>query len=98
MSRITLVTGGMVGTMFLALSSVGAAELSPPYPRAYAPAQCGPCGCLGVTYVHHRELRSTYGLSYDPRNYDTTQPHYYFGPMKAYPRYFVDGVPISGSC
>ena len=59
---------------------------------------CGPCGCLRVSYVYHRQLRSTYGLSYDPRNYDQTEPHYYLGPVRAYPRYFVEGWANPGSC
>jgi hypothetical protein len=53
-------------------------------------AWCGPCGCLRVDFDHHRELRSTYGTGFDPRNYDETQPHYYFGAMRAYPRYSVE--------
>jgi hypothetical protein len=56
-------------------------------------APCGPCGCVSVVYVYHRELQSTYGLGYDPRNYDATQPRYYFGAIRAYPRYLVDRIP-----
>jgi len=48
-----------------------------------------PCGCLHVSYVFHRELRSTYGLSFDPRNFDQTRPYYYFGALRAYPRYWI---------
>ena len=51
---------------------------------------CGCCGCLGVAYDYHRELRSTYGSHFDPRNYDQTVPHYYFGRMRAYPHYWSD--------
>jgi hypothetical protein len=68
--------------------SATAADLPIPVSRNAA-RWCGPCGCLHVSYVHHRELRSTYGLSYDPRNYDGTEPHYFFGPMRAYQRYWV---------
>jgi hypothetical protein len=77
-----------------------AADLSVPPTVAPAGAQsyCGPCGCQGVAYVYHRSLESTYGLNFDPRNYDQTVPHYYFGRMRSYPRYFVDGVPAPGSC
>ena len=50
----------------------------------------GPCGCLHVSYVFHRELRSTYGLRFDPRNFDQTEPYYHFGRVRAYPRYWVD--------
>ncbi len=53
-------------------------------------AECGPCGCLHVTYEYHRELRSTYGLAFDPRNFDQTQPYYYFGPVRAYPQFWCD--------
>lgn len=91
---------GMIGAVLLAsIGPLAAAELTAPARPAYAaPANCGPCGCLTVRYVHHRQLGSTYGLSFDPRNYDQTVPHYYFGPVRRYPRYFVDGVPVHGSC
>jgi hypothetical protein len=55
----------------------------------HAGPSCGCCGCLGVTYDYHRELRSTYGAHFDPRNYDQTEPHYYFGSVRAYPRYWT---------
>jgi hypothetical protein len=55
---------------------------------------CGPCGCLHVSYVYHRELRSTYGLTFDPRNFDQTEPYYHFGRVRAYPRYWVDAEPV----
>jgi hypothetical protein len=73
------------------LGSASAADLAVPF-RSHAARWCGPCGCLHVTYAYHRELRSTYGLAYDPRNYDGTEPHYYFGPMRAYPRYWVSAA------
>lgn len=88
--------------LVLAGPPLAAAELEVPphgvHARAHVPRRCGPCGCLRVTYVYHRELKSTYGLSYDPRNYDQTEPHYYLGPVHAYPRYFVDGELVPGSC
>jgi hypothetical protein len=56
----------------------------------YSPGACGCCGCLGTTYDYHRELRSTYGTHFDPRNYDQTEPHYYFGRVRAYPQYWTD--------
>ena len=59
-------------------------------------AYCGPCGCLHVDDVYHHELRSTYGLTFDPRNYDATEPYYYFGPLRAYPRYFVAAWTVRG--
>jgi hypothetical protein len=55
-----------------------------------AAKQCGCCGCLRATYEFHSELRSTYGTQFDPRNYDQTTPHYYFGRMRAYPLYYSD--------
>jgi hypothetical protein len=52
----------------------------------------GPCGCLHRGYAYHRELRSTYDTGFDPRNFDQTEPRYYFGHVRAYPRYWVDAV------
>jgi hypothetical protein len=98
MSRTMVALGGIVSAMVLSLPGpLGAADLLAP---AQAARDCGPCGCLSVTYVYHRDLQSTYGLGFDPRNYDQTQPRYYFGRMHAYPRYFVDGVPVPapGAC
>ena len=46
------------------------------------------CGCLNVTYDYHRELKLTYGSQVDPRGYDETEPHFYYGAMKAYPRFW----------
>lgn len=81
---------------------ITAADLSvpPPVAAAHAEPNCGPCGCLQITYVYHPALESTYGLRFDPRNDDQTEPHYYYGRARAYPRYFVDGVPVPvpGSC
>ena len=75
-----------------------AAELLPPavahVRHHYGAPCCGPCGCLHVGYVYHRELGSTYGLSFDPRNFDQTEPYYHFGPIRAYPRYWVDAEPV----
>jgi hypothetical protein len=79
-----------VGMVALSLSSVGAAELIPSDNQVQA--DCDRCGCLSVTYDYHRELLSSYGLSFDPRSYDPTEPHFYLGRIRAYPRYFVDGA------
>jgi hypothetical protein len=57
-----------------------------------ATPSCGPCGCLHERRVYHRELRSTYGTGFDPRNFDQTEPRYYLGALRAYPRYWVDAV------
>jgi len=51
------------------------------------------CGCLRVAYDYHRELQSTYGIGFDPRNYDQTQPIFHLGPVRAYPRYWLDPAP-----
>jgi hypothetical protein len=97
MARTGLAPAGVAALLLLA-SPAAAADLNVP-PRvagAYARPHCGPCGCWRVTYVYHRTLESTYGLGFDPRNYDQTEPHYYLGRVRAYPRYYVDGVPWAG--
>ena len=92
----TITLAGLVwAIVVVAPWSLQAADLrvqSGPY--ATAPADCGPCGCLSVEFVRHRSVEETYGISFDPRNYDMTEPHYYWGPMRRYPRYFVDGVAV----
>jgi len=79
----------LAATAGLLAGSARAADLGVPGPSVQA-AECGPCGCVRVTYDYHRELESTYGLGFDPRNYDTTEPHYYLGPVRAWPRYWCD--------
>ena len=81
MGNAALSLGLAMAAAVMALSGpLGAAELGVRthvvHPRVRT-VYCGPCGCLGVAYELHRELRSTYGLGFDPRNYDTTQPRYY---------------------
>jgi hypothetical protein len=101
MAKAVLVLGGILGAVCLASAAPAtAAELYLPSHAAHgrAPQDCGPCGCLSVEYVYHRELRSTYGLSYDPRNFDTAEPYYFLGPIRRYPRYFVEGWSADGSC
>ena len=34
---------------------------------------------------------STYGLDFDPRNFDQTEPYFYLGRVRTYPQYWVDG-------
>jgi hypothetical protein len=102
MSRlmISALVLGAVTAAGLSVASVSAvaAELLPPavarVRHQHTAAWYGPCGCLHVSYVFHRELRSTYGLSFDPRNFDQTEPYYYFGAVRAYPRYWVDAGPV----
>ena len=100
MAKSMCALGGMVGALLLtSVDPPAASELAvPKYPAYAATVNCGPCGCLTVTYVYHRQLESTYGLSFDPRNYDQTVPHYFSGPVRRYPRYFVYGVPVHRSC
>ena len=101
MGRSTFALGFIVAASLLGTSAASrAAELPVVRHGAYAhiPRYCGPCGCLTVRYVYHREVESTYGASFDPRSYDTTEPHFYLGPVRPYPRYFVDGVPVGGPC
>ena len=78
-------------TMTPAVSA--AADLQVVGPAQHATRWCGCCGCLQASHVRHRELRTTYGTGFDPRNYDTQEPHYYFGPMRSYPRYWVSAGP-----
>jgi hypothetical protein len=85
---------GVVATagVLVGNSSAGAAELLAQPMHHHAAFWCRPCGCLHVSYAYHRELRSTYGLNFDPRNFDQTQPYYFLGPVRAYPRYWCDAV------
>lgn len=46
------------------------------------------CGCWHVTIVYHRELLYTYGWNVDPRKFDQTEPYYYHGAVRAYPRFW----------
>jgi hypothetical protein len=91
---------GMVtatGVLAVPVSAVAAELLPSAVARVHhhrAAPYCGPCGCLHVSYVYHRELRSTYGLSFDPRNFDQTEPYYHFGPVRAHPRYWVNADPV----
>jgi hypothetical protein len=82
-----------VGLPVLSVSTV-AAELVPLARHHHRASWCGACECLYVSYVYHRELRTTYGTGFDPRNFDQTQPYYYFGPVRAYPRYWVNAEPV----
>jgi hypothetical protein len=101
MLRLALMLSALASALAWAPGLAVAADLSMPRAEAAeasAEPPCGPCGCLTVTYVRHRELRSTYGAGFDPRNFDTAEPQFYFGPMKEYPRYYVDGAPIPHQC
>ena len=92
MSKTALLVG-MVATagVLVAASSAGAAELLAQPMRHHA-FWCGPCGCLHVSHTYHRVLRSTLGINVDPRNFDQTEPYYYLGSVRSYPRYWCDAV------
>ena len=94
---LAFVLGLSAAGMLEAPVSAVAAELLPPavaHVRQPTAAWYGPCGCLHVSYVFHRKLRYTYGLRFDPRNFDQTEPYYRFGPLRAYPRYWVSAAPV----
>lgn len=88
-----LIVGVVTAAGVLAVPKLATAaelQLPPPVAHVRQAAECGSCGCLRVSYDYHRELRTTYGTGFDPRNFDTTEPHYYFGPVRAYPQYWVE--------
>ena len=87
--KALLVGAVMVLGLPAAPIAASAADLQVP-PRAVQADLCGPCGCLNVTWDRHRELLSTYGLGFDPRNFDTTQPYFYYGRVRAYPHYWCE--------
>lgn len=95
MSKIISAALIVLGVMAVIASAFGA-ELALPAGaqlrhRHLAPA-CRPCGCLHVSFVYHRDLRTTYGTGFDPRNFDQAQPYFYPGRVYAYPRYWVDPI------
>ena len=69
-------------------SSARAADLPYRHRAAEEPARRmdGICPCYTYT-VRHKVLLSTYGTDLDPRNYDFTEPHYFFGGVKTFRRY-----------
>ncbi len=56
----------------MAPSFAPAADLAVAAPMHHAARWCGPCGCLHVGYVRHRELRTTYGIAHDFEIYQGT--------------------------
>jgi hypothetical protein len=89
-----LLVGVVTAAGMLGWSNAGnAADLPVPAQRG-ASLGCGPCGCLRASFLYHRELKSTYGIAFDPRSYDQTEPRYYYGRVRAYPRYWVCADPI----
>jgi hypothetical protein len=83
-----------IGTMSSMIAITSAAELELPRAAAHWPhyrrAACWDCCCLRVRYVRHRQVESTYGTGFDPRNYDQTQPRFYLGHSRTYARYWVE--------
>jgi hypothetical protein len=51
------------------------------------------CRCLHPRYHYHRELLFTYGSYSDPRSFDTQEPYFYYGRVKAYPDYPILAYP-----
>jgi hypothetical protein len=90
--RILLAVLMFLGTLSMSTFAFSAELAVPQGPRqhGYAAFACGGCGCLRVSYIYHRDLRTTYGTGFDPRNFDQTQPYFYPGSVHAYPRYWVD--------
>jgi hypothetical protein len=84
---------GVIIAIAASRTALGAELQIPPaaHARQYQQAiSCGPCGCLHVTWTYHRVLLSTYGLGFDPRNFDTTQPFFHYGALRAYPHFWCE--------
>jgi hypothetical protein len=88
MSRMGLIVGALIGTIFSApavaadysVARVRGAHVTRDNPY------CGPCcGCPVVTFVRHRELRMGYPYNFDPRLMD--EPNYFYGPVRTYTRF-----------
>jgi len=94
MAKPLIATFVLVATAGLLAGSVRAADLGVLGPGVQA-AECGPCRCH-VTYAYHPQLETTYGVGFDPRNFDTTEPHYYYGPVRAWPHYWCENAVYVG--
>lgn len=94
-SAVRLGMATLFGMAVAALAVVStpavAADMAVKAAPSVAAEQCGYCGCLHVSYDYHREVESTYGLNFDPRNFDQTEPYFYLGRVRAYPHYWADG-------
>jgi hypothetical protein len=90
-----LIAAFVLAATGLLAGSARAAELGVPGPGVQA-AECWPCGPCHVFYTYHPELRTTYGVGFDPRNYDTTEPHFYYGPVRAWPHYWCQNAVYVG--
>jgi len=90
MARLVLRLAAMAAFTAALLSVASAAEMRLPGRVAYADT-VPDCRCpIYRTFVYHRDLRSTYGTGFDPRNYDEAEPHFYLGPVRRYTRYWSD--------
>jgi hypothetical protein len=90
MARLFSGLSAIVALGLALLGTASAAEIFLPGRVAHADA-VPDCRCpIHRTFVYHRELRSTYGTGFDPRNYDEAEPYYYFGPVRRYARYWQD--------
>jgi hypothetical protein len=49
--------------------------------KARSQWRCVACGC--IREGRRSELQSTYGLNYDPRNFDTTEPYFFYNGTRA---------------
>jgi hypothetical protein len=89
--KLALLVGAMIMLGLPAVPASAADLQVPPVAKAdREAAACGPCGCLHVTWNRHRVLESTYGLAFDPRNFDQTEPYYYYGPVRSYPTFWCE--------
>ena len=94
MAKPLITTFVLAATAGLLAGSARAAELGVPGPGVQA-AECGPCRCH-VIYTYHPQLETTYGVGFDPRNFDTTEPHFYYGPVRAWPHYWCQNAVYFG--
>jgi hypothetical protein len=93
LKTMMMLLAGMVIAITASRVALGAELQIPPASHAHQyreASSCGPCGCLHVTWTYHRVLLSTYGVGFDPRNFDTTQPFFYYGAVRAYPHFWCE--------
>ena len=87
---------GLIGLAACILPvSASAADL-PVSVRPNRPQRCGVGNAvvfISPTFITENCDQPT-GTGFDPRNFDTTEPHYYLGRMRAYPRYWVSAGPL----
>ena len=89
--------GWVVGTIMLTLSgSLSATELRVPS-GVGAPISVSAAASALPMLTTPNCVRPTASVS-TRVNYDTTEPHYYFGQMRHYPQYYIDGLATHGTC